>query len=111
MKILFRNRKLFKVCSLEKEMRKAFGLRMATVLGCRLQDLESARNLGTVSRVPPCRCHELTGDRKGQLAVDLVNPHRLIFIPDHDPKPQKDDGGLDWTKVTQILIVEVGDYH
>jgi proteic killer suppression protein len=61
--------------------------------------------------IPAARCHELKQDRKGQLAVDLVHPQRLVFLPDHDPVPAKDDGGLDWTKVTQILVIEITDYH
>jgi proteic killer suppression protein len=111
MRISFISRRLAKACSIHREMRTAFGSRMADVLASRLQDLEAARTLATISRLPPCRCHELKGNRKGQLAIDLVHPHRLIFVPDHDPEPLKDDGGLDWARVSQILVVEVGNYH
>ena len=64
-----------------------------------------------ISRLPPARCHELKQDRKGQLAVDLVHPKRLIFEPDHDPVPKKKDGGVDWKGVTRVLVIEVTDYH
>jgi hypothetical protein len=47
----------------------------------------------------------------GQLAVDLIHPKRLVFVPDHAPVPTKDDGGLDWTGVTRIVVVEITDYH
>jgi proteic killer suppression protein len=53
----------------------------------------------------------LTQDRKGQLAVDLVHPRRLVFEPANDPVPAKADGGVDWSKVTEIVILEVVDYH
>jgi len=53
----------------------------------------------------------LTGDRKGTLAVDLDHPYRLIFEPANDPVPRKPDGGLDWTKITVIRILELRDYH
>ena len=62
-------------------------------------------------RLLPGRCHELTGDRAGQLALDLDHPYRLIFMPFHDPIPTKADGGLDWTAVTAVVIVGVEDYH
>ncbi len=61
--------------------------------------------------LPQARCHELLGNRKGELAVDLKHPYRLIFEPANDPIPRKPDGGLDWTQVTAINILEVVDYH
>jgi len=56
-------------------------------------------------------CHELTGDRKGELAVDVSANYRMIFEPDHDPIPKKEDGGLNWEEVTKIQINEIEDYH
>ena len=50
-------------------------------------------------------------DRKDEFAVDLVHPYRLVFRPDHDPVPRKDDGGIELEAITAIEIVEVVDYH
>jgi hypothetical protein len=36
---------------------------------------------------------------------------RLIFAPAHEPVPRKPDGGLDWTQVTAVCILDVEDYH
>jgi len=77
----------------------------------RLQELEAADSLADISRVPPPRCHELIGDRAGQISVDLVQPQRLLFIPANDPVPRAEDGGLDWSKVTEIEIIEIADTH
>jgi hypothetical protein len=55
--------------------------------------------------------HELKGDRKGQLSVDLNHPYRLLFGPGHEPIPVLAVGGLDWTKVTRIKISGVEDTH
>jgi proteic killer suppression protein len=60
---------------------------------------------------PPHRCHELTGNLKGQLSVDLDHPYRLLFVPDHEPVPQRPEGGLDWQAVTAIKIKGVKDTH
>ena len=111
MEIHFVSRKMQKLCNSEKEMRGRFGPRNAKRLQQRLAELAAAESLDDVARVPPTRCHELGQDRKGQLAVDLVHPWRLVFEPDHDPLPTKEDGGLDWKQVTRILVIEVGDYH
>ncbi len=59
----------------------------------------------------PGRCHELIGNRAGQLSLDLDHPYRLIFEPADEPIPQKDDGGLDWTMVTSVVIIGVEDTH
>jgi proteic killer suppression protein len=77
----------------------------------RLDDFAAAQVLSDISKLPQVRCHELSGDRSGMLAVDLEHPYRLIFIPADDPIPLKADGGLDWNNVRTIKIVEIADYH
>jgi len=111
LEITFRNRKLEKFCNSAKEMQSKLGKRMAEKLQQRLSELAAAETLDDMRYLPGARCHELTGNLKGRLAVDLVHPDRLVFSPDHDPVPVKDDGGLDWGGVTSICIVGVGDYH
>lgn len=111
MQIFFRNKKLQKTCNSDKEMRKTFGPARAEKLGRRLTELKAADHLDQISRLPPTRCHELSGNRKGQFSVDLGHPYRLIFIPANEPVPVKADGGLDLEKITEIEILEVVDYH
>ncbi|MDH3723623.1 MAG: killer suppression protein [Desulfobacteraceae bacterium] len=84
---------------------------MTRKLQQRLMELKAAPFLDDISKVPPPRCHPLSGDRDGQLSVDLEHPYRLLFIPANDPIPLTQDGGLDWTKVTEIEIVEITDTH
>ena len=84
---------------------------MATKIMSRLAVLKNARTLGDVPSTPPERCHPLKAKREGQYAVDLAHPRRLVFKPNHDPVPRKDDGGIDPAKVTSITIIEVVDYH
>lgn len=104
-------RKVAKICNSEREMRAKLGARNAEKLQQRLAELQAAPDLEAIKLLPAARCHELTGDRKGQLAVDLVHPKRLILVPDHDPPPTKEDGGLDWSRVTQVFVIEIVDYH
>ena len=84
---------------------------MTRKLQQRLMELKAATCLADILKVPPSRCHQLSGDRDGQLSVDLEHPHRLIFIPANDPIPVTKDGGLDWAKVTEIEIIEITDTH
>lgn len=111
MEIAFSTEKLKGQCTVERERFRAFGKIRGKALGRRLDDLEAADNLG-VMRTLPGRCHLLTGDRAGQFAVDIGQPYRLIFVPNHDPVPViEDDGSLDWDRITAITIIEVVDYH
>jgi len=110
MDIEFATWKLAKACNSEKAMKAEWGVRMAKKLKRRLSDLEAANTLEEVRSLPG-RCHELLADRKGQLAMDLVHPLRLIFRPSHDIRPAKPDGGLDWQQVTSIEILGICDYH
>jgi len=82
----------------------------AKLIRRRLDDLRAAPML-EVMRNLPGRCHELKGDRKGQLSLDLDGPYRLIFMPANDRMPTKADGGLDWTRVTTVTVLEVSDTH
>ena len=111
MEISFRTRKLQKMCNSKKDMQKDLGTRNAEQLAQRLAELTAANTLGDMRSIPAARCHELKQDRKGQLAVDLAYPHRLVFVPDHDPVPTKDDGGLDWTRSRRFSVIEILDYH
>lgn len=77
----------------------------------RMDLLKAAPCLNEVPHEKPERKHELKGKRRGQFAVDLKHPHRLIFKPSHNPLPKKDDGGLDLTRITAITILAVEDYH
>ena len=42
--------------------------------------------------------------------MDLKHPKRLIVKPT-EPVPRTPDGGIDVSRVTEILVVEVVDYH
>lgn len=111
MNIAFRDRKLLKIFSSHKRLVQAYGQRMAKVIETRMDTLQTAACLDLVPIEPPNRRHQLTGDRHEQFSVDLVHPMRLLFIPDHNPIPRKDDGGVDLTQVTAVAIIEVADTH
>jgi plasmid maintenance system killer protein len=111
MKVSFKTKKLKKICDDEGKMVAVYGQNSAKKLGNRLNELEVANSLADVFKVPSARCHELSGNLKGVLSVDLAHPFRLLFKPDHEPVPTKPDGGLDRTQVTAVIIIEVEDTH
>jgi len=113
MEIIFASKKLGKQLNEEKTMLREHGTRRSKILKVVLARLRAAPNLGIFAPPysPPDRCHELTGNRKGQLTIDLDDPYRLVFIPAHEPLPKRAEGGLDWSQVTAIEIRGVEDTH
>lgn len=87
---------------------KNLGDLCARKLRLRLGELEAAKCVRDLVAGKP---HQLTGDRSTEFAVSLHGGYRLTFTPADDPCPIKDDGGIDWSRVTIICIEYIGDYH
>lgn len=111
MLIQFRNKKLEKVFSSEKDMVRTYGTEQGRLLIRRVSELRAARCLADLRLLPQLRAHELTGNRKGQISITVRHPYRLILISADNPEPKLPDGGLDWAAVTEVTVIEVVDYH
>ena len=107
MDIIFKSQKFQKIVNTQKLLVQEHGDRQAQRIRRRLDELRAAATLEDLRHLPQARCHELTGDRRGQLSLDLVHPYRLII----EPVPRKADGGLDWSHVTAVLVSGVEDTH
>jgi proteic killer suppression protein len=110
MEITFKTKKFQKICNSDVELQKAYGKNCAKRIRSRLDDLQASHNL-EVLRGLPGRCHELKGNRKNQLSLDLEHPYRLIFEPSNPDVQRKVDGGLDWNLINSIEIIGVEDTH
>lgn len=111
MELSFANRKLAKELADEKTIVRNYGADNGRRICLRLAQLMAADNLETLRLLPQTRAHELTGDRAGQISVDVRHPYRLLVVPDHDEIPRKPAGGLDWMRVTRVKILGVVDPH
>jgi len=90
---------------------KSYGSKRARKIQLRLAQLSAAEQLEDLRNLPG-RCHELKGNKRGQLSLDLDHPYRLIFKPaDNPPAIKDDDGGIDWKRVKKITILGVEDTH
>jgi len=110
MEISFANRKLKKECESQPALQGAHGQACARKVMARMADLEAVASLAELHELPG-RCHELAGDRQGQLALTLSDGKRLVFEPEDDPPPTKPDGGLNWTAVKAVRLLEIENYH
>jgi plasmid maintenance system killer protein len=109
--ISFKSSKLEKILSDKRALIQTYGPEQAKTIQRRLTELQAAENLETLKTLPQVRPHELTGNRAGQISLDIKHPYRLLVAPDYQSPPRKDDGGLDWKKVTKIKILKVEDTH
>lgn len=108
MKLNFKDKKIRELCEKRAIANKKLGEGCARKLQTRLDDLGAANRVTDLKAGNP---HPLKGDLVGQFALDLAGGWRLVFAPDNDPIPVKDDQSIDWSHVTIICIEFIGDYH
>lgn len=108
--ISWSDRKLEKHCASDKAGQRHFGAPNWKLMKRRLASLAAAPTLTDMGGVPG-NCHALSADRDSEFAVYLWGQYRLVFVPNHEPIPRLDDGGIDRSRVTSIVVTEVVDYH
>lgn len=106
----FTNAKLAKLCNSEDKLRGKYGPDLARAIQRRLGQIAAADSLAAMKLLPG-NCHALSANLDGLIAISLIGKERLVFRPDHDPLPELASGGLDWSKVTKIVVEGIGDYH
>ncbi len=109
MRIIFKDDRQKRLYSSKGLLNAEFGDQLAKKIMQRLAEVDAATCLEEL-RQAPGKWHELTGDRKGQLACSLTGNRRLIFSPKTPPSGGA-GGGLDWNGIVELTVVEVVDYH
>ena len=79
MRITYKNNKLEKICTDAEVAEKEYDKRMAYKINECIRQLSAAVSVEWLIQKRISRCHSLKGDRKGQFAMDLVHPYRLVF--------------------------------
>ncbi len=111
MDVLFADEKSARFFSSHSMLQKRYGAAGAAKIALRLQQLSAVPTLAHMRDLPG-RCHALLGDRSGQFAVDIQQPHRLIFEPAKALPADDRSGGRDvWDRVDAVRIIKVVDYH
>ena len=98
MQISYRNKKIEKVCTDAKVSDRVYGKEMSEKIQQRIDEIRAVDTVEDMIRFRIGRCHALTNNRKGQYAVDLVHPYRLIF---------KKEGN----EIQIAYVMEIVDYH
>ena len=79
MDITYKTRKMERICTDAKAVEKAHGREMAAIIHQRIDEITAAETVEMMIQFHIGRCHPLRQNRKGQYAVDLVHPYRLVF--------------------------------
>lgn len=98
MDITYKNKKIEKICTDAKTAEKTYGLEMAGKIHQRIDEITAADTIEMMIKFHIGRCHPLSQNRKGQYAMDLVHPYRLVF------EKKKDE-------IQIANILEIVDYH
>ena len=98
MDITYKNKKIEKICTNAQVAEKSYGKEMSEKIQMRIDQISASETVEMLIAFHIGRCHPLTNNRKGQYAMDLVHPYRLIFKKNGD-------------KIQIAHIMEIVDYH
>lgn len=98
MDITYKSKKLERICTNAKVAERSYGREMADKIQMRIDQIMAAETVEMMIQLRIGRCHSLTSNRKGQYAVDLVHPYRLVFEKHGD-------------EIQIAHIKEIVDYH
>lgn len=98
MDITYKSKKLEKICTDADIAERTYGSRMAEKIQMRIDEISAADTVEMMIQFHIGRCHPLSQNRKGQYAVDLVHPYRLVFEKQGN-------------KIQIAKILEIVDYH
>lgn len=104
-----------KLCSDNKQAKKALGEIVAEKLFAALNFIESASTLNDIACMPTHHLHQLSGNKKDLFAIDLGRKlgYRLIIKP--EPPLSNEDNKLDFNSkcnvVKCIIVLEVSNHY
>ena len=98
LRITYKNNKLEKICTDHEVAEREFDKRMADKIRERINQLSAADSVEWLIQKRIGRCHPLVQNRKGQYAMDLVHPYRLVFKKENE-------------EIQIVKVIEIVDYH
>lgn len=98
MKISYKNNNIKKICTDAKVSDRKYGKKMSEKIQMRIAEIEAIDTIEEMIKYRIGRCHSLVNNRKGQYAVDLMQPYRLVFEKHGN-------------EIQIAHILEIVDYH
>jgi len=103
MKIYYRNKKLEKILTNDRQMKKHY-TSFYDNLRNRLFELKAVSNLSLISHNPPPRRHKLSGDYEGFWSIAVSRNFRILFTAYN--RETKDE-----ININEIVIEDIKDTH
>ena len=103
LEIEYKNKKLERQCTIYKEAVRSYGKDMAVKIEQVIGELEAADSVNFLEKHSISRCHALIGNRKGEFAMDLVHPFRLVF--------EKKENTIELKRVEMVKVTDIINYH
>ena len=98
MHITYKTNKMEKVCTDSSYAEKKYGTNMAEKIDQRIGEITASDTVEFMIQFRIGRCYPLHNNRKGQYAVELVHPYRLVFE-------------INGNEIQIANIMEIIDYH
>ena len=98
LEITYKTNKIQKICMDAKIADRTYGKAMSEKIQMRIDEIRAADTVEDMIKYHIGRCHSLLSNRKGQYAVDLVHPYRLVFEKHGN-------------EIQIAHIMEIVDYH
>lgn len=96
--VTYKSNALKRICTDYGVAVRKHGQLMAEIIHRRISEIEAADSIEMLVRYKIGRCHPLQGNRRGQYAMDLIHPFRLILEPDE-------------MSIRIVKVIEIEDYH
>ena len=76
----------------------------------RLRDLAGFVTMADIPVYPPYRLHSWSGKRQNEWTIDIQGLYRIHFVPAGEFE-KDEDGNPVLETVSEIIIVDIGDFH
>ena len=106
MELAFRTKKIRQLCEDENQAKKILGNKNAEILKHRLADLCAATNIYDMITGNP-RVFE--GKNEQQYKIDISSKISINFCANHINNPMLKSGKINWSKISRIKIMMIGD--
>ena len=114
MRILYKNKKVEKLCTNQKEAKLELGFQVAQKLYAALNAISASKNLNDILMLPQYNLHKLIGDKEGVYSIYLGRNtgYRLEMIPlDENEKPVKSQDMSIYTISVCVKIERISNHY
>ncbi len=105
LEVAFADESLREFCTKKLAAEAEFGVVVAKHLRGRIADLRAANNVAELV-TGNARIHD-----HGCYIIDIYKDWHLIFKANHSSNPLRANKHIDWTRVTRIQIIQIGQFH